>query len=105
MKHNIKTLSIKTNLANDIRKLLYKTNITKNNLFQNKKQFKELSDLDKINSFEKIWNLTKETNSELHNYKLKRKYKAKIRKEREERGWVPKKKTSLKEYQKSKISF
>lgn len=49
--------------------------------------------------FEQIFSMSKDAHWELIHYKEKRKAKAAIAKARVERGWVAKKKTSLKEWQ------
>lgn len=105
MKTNIKTLAIKANFTNTVRHLLSNTSINNqvNQYLKQKYKIKELTDQDKLEYFDKIWELMKETDNSLRNYKYKKRKKAKINKERELRGWVKKKKTSLKEYQKSKV--
>lgn len=86
MKNNnvsFKTMSMKARLANYIRKNLYEYSTSD---FEVKyKGKKKLGEQDKIRIFDEIWAEYKQMDSDLRNYKEKRRYKAKIQKAREER--------------------
>jgi hypothetical protein len=84
-----KTMAMKARVANFIRKALYKKPI-------------DISEKEKLILFEQIYNLNRDMHWELLAYKAKRKEKARIQKLRSERGYKPKKKTSLSEHLKLK---
>jgi hypothetical protein len=56
----------------------------------------------KLEMFEKIFKLHQEISSELVSYQFDRRQKKRVQKARIERGYVPKKKTKLKDYTASK---
>src|SRR5688572_30470006 len=87
---NINTLAIKARMANYIRKTLY-----------SKDKAKEFTDDDAAKFIAEIYSRYLEMHSELNDYKAKRKHKAKIKAEREKRGYKPKKKTSKMDYMKA----
>ena len=60
----------------------------------------KLTDQEKIELFDKIEEIYRESSIELTNYYGNRSYKKRIDKQRVERGWEPKKKTSKEEYEK-----
>lgn len=87
MKPNTTTLAIKAKVYNKIRTFLYKKNLERFTI------------LDKAMFFDVLFKDNTETHKLLNNYKSDRKYKAKIRKEREERGIKPRKKISKEQYE------
>lgn len=82
------TLAIKARLANKVRTLLYKKPI-------------DISDKEKLELFQQIYDLNRDVHWELVDYKRKRRRKARIQAERLARGYKPKKKTTLEEYKKN----
>ena len=60
----------------------------------------KLTDQEKIELFDKIEKIYRESSIELLNYNQNKKYKKRINKQRVERGWEPKKKTTKEEYEK-----
>lgn len=84
MKNNstsLKTMAIKSRVANFIRKALYK------------KRLEQFSDAEIQVLFSEIHALNFKAHTELNNYKQKRKKKAAVQREREKRGYVKKVKT------------
>ena len=88
MSTTLKTLSIKARVYNQIRVDLYK------------KRIDQISSTEKIEFFNKIFNLNVEAHNELNAYKQKRKDKKEIYEARVKRGYKFKKKISKEEYQK-----
>jgi len=83
------TMMIKSKAANKIKRY-----------FNEKDDFFKLTNEQKFQAIEKLVN---EMYWELKFYKQKRQEKTKIEKLRKERGYKPKKKTSLEEYNKMKV--
>lgn len=77
------TMSMKARLANYIRKTLFE--YTTSDFEVKYKNKKKLGEQDKVRIFDEIWAEYKTMDSDLRNYKTKRKYKAEIQKEREKR--------------------
>lgn len=77
----LKTMAMKARVANFIRKELYKTRLD------------QISTLEKIAMFDKIFQMNHEMHYELKAYKWKRETKAERDRLRVERGWKPKIKT------------
>lgn len=75
----LKTMAIKSRLANTIRQQLYK------------KQLKEITEKEKVIFFDNLFQANLEMHSELNNLKQKRKQKTLIVKQRVERGYYTKK--------------
>lgn len=93
-----KTLSIKARVYNQIRKDLYKK--TNEDIIYNKLRGLEfITDEQKIELFNKWFDLNKEAHNELNEYKKKRKYKKTIQEDRIKRGVTPKVKMSKEQYQ------
>lgn len=84
---NVNTLSIKARVFNTMRKDFYKKDVT------------HFSDEEKVRFFNEIFDKTQTAHLELNNYKQKRKAKKVVNDLRVIRGWAPKKRTSLEEYQ------
>lgn len=87
-KPNVNTLAIKATVFNPMRKAFYG------------KKLEEISIAEKEKMFDQIFKNTAWAHEELNSYKNKRKVKNRVQSEREKRGYAPKKKTSLAEYQK-----
>lgn len=85
---NSSTMGIKCRVANNLRAAFYK------------KEKESFSAEEKANMFDHIYDDVAKMHTELNNYKAKRKFKANVAKERELRGYVPTKKTSLAEWEK-----
>lgn len=83
-----KTMAMKARVANHIRKTLFK------------KLKVNITDDEKIAIFDQIYDMNRDMHWDLNNYKQKRRAKAALQKEREERGYQRKKKTSKEEYEK-----
>lgn len=81
---------MKARVANFIRKELYK------------ERLENISKDEKIAFFDKVFEMNDAMHRELRAYKWKREWKADIEKEREKRGYKPKKKTTKQEYENSK---
>lgn len=77
------TMSMKARLANYIRKTLFEYSTSDFEIKYRGK--KKLGEQDKVRIFDEIWAEYKTMDSDLRNYKEKRRYKAKIQKAREER--------------------
>lgn len=94
-----KTMAMKARVFNQIRTDIYQKHIEESfkTRFRNEKI---LTEKEKLELFDKWFKLAKEEDSELYFYKRKRRSKAKIYKERMERGYNFKKKVSKQEYQK-----
>lgn len=103
MSKNIKT-AIKCHFSNEVHKLL-EPNIDVKAHLRYYRQYSEkyqLTDVQKLEIFNKILQLHAETSSELTSYLYNKRKKKRINKARIERGWEPKKKTTKEEYLKSK---
>ena len=86
MKNNnvaFNNMSMKARLANYIRKNLYEYSTSDFDVKYKGK--KKLGEQDKVRIFDEIWAEYKQMDSDLRNYKEKRRYKAKVQKAREER--------------------
>lgn len=103
------TMMIKSAFSNRIHKLMSKCNGIKPGTKEwydckrNHYDFKgkpKLTDQEKIELFDKIEEIYRESSIELTNYYGNRSYKKRVNKQRIERGWEPKKKTSKEEYEK-----
>jgi hypothetical protein len=103
MKRNPTTM-IKAKFSNEVHKLLEPNiNIKGNKRWQNRKAY-ELTDKQKIEMFDKIVALHKETSSELTSYQFDKREKKRVNNARIERGVVPKTKTSKEDYEKMKAT-
>lgn len=89
-KSNTQTMAIKSRVFNCMRKSLYKKNLG------------ELSFLEREKLFEEFFNMTQEAHISLNNYKAKRKDKRVVQQLRADRGYQPKKRTSLEEWTRMK---
>jgi ClpP class serine protease len=99
-KHN-PTMMIKSAFSNKIHKLLgvcthYKT--TSREYWACLNERKKLTDEDKVKLFDEVMRIYKETSDEIKNYRKNRNLKKWVNRGRENRGYVPKKKTSKEEY-------
>jgi len=98
MKHN-KTEMIKSKFSNAVHKLLNPNPVKNRDKWRNKPQ--PLTNEEKIKLFDKIVALDKEISFELGSYWYDKRDKKRLQKQRELRGYKPKKKTTKEEYQKS----
>lgn len=89
MSTELKTLAMKARVANQIRKTLYK------------KRVDQITDKEKIQIFEEIFQLNSLMHWELIAYKRKRQEKKAIYEDRVKRGYDFKKKTSKEDHEKS----
>jgi hypothetical protein len=97
MKHNSVT-TIKCKFSNEVHKFLEPNiGIKKNQRYRLPK--KELTDAEKIEKFNKIVKFHKECSEEISAALYKRREKKRIQAKRVKYGYVPKKKTSKKEYE------
>lgn len=107
-KHN-PTMMIKSSFSNKIHKLINKCYGIKKGTkewYDCRKEhnqnawsdFRKLTDQEKIELFDKIEAIYVESSHELTSYYNDRNIKKYVNKKREERGYVPKKKTSKEEY-------
>jgi len=99
MKNNPGT-SMKCRFSNQVHRIL-EPNIDVKRSQRWKKEYREkytFTDEEKLRMFDEIAQLHKELSSELSSYLYDRRKKRRIQKLRNERGYVPKKKTSLEEY-------
>jgi hypothetical protein len=90
MKKALKTMAIKARVYNKIRKALYKQGLEK------------FTSENKVTFFDELFKENQEAHNELNNLKRKRKDKAFVQAERVKRGYKPKRKTSLEEYNQSR---
>jgi len=97
MKHNSIT-TIKCKFSNGLHKMLEPKIGTKRSERWHIPT-KELTDAEKIELFDKIVEYHKECSTEISNGLYKRREKRRIQKARDARGYVPKKKTSLKDFE------
>lgn len=102
--HNPTTM-IKSGFSNKIHKLLNKCGIHKPHTKEwysckSEERKNQLTDKEKAEMFDEIMKIYNESSTELRNYFYARNYKKRIDKQRVERGWEPKKKTSKEEYEK-----
>ena len=93
---NTKTEMIKCTLSNKVHKLL-NPNPVKNSERWKQKNVK-LSDKEKIELFDIIVSMDKETSRDLGYYWFKRRESKRVNKKRILNGYVPKRKTTKKEY-------
>lgn len=107
-KHN-PTMMIKSAFSNKIHKLINKCygikkgtkewyNCRKEHNQSAWSDFRKLTDQEKIELFDKIEAIYIESSHELTSYYNDRNYKKYVNKKRDERGYVPKKKTTKEEY-------
>ena len=102
--HNPTTM-IKSSFSNKIHKLLNKCGIHKPHSKEwygckSEQRKNPLTEKQKAEMFDEIMRIYNESSSELTSYFRNRSYKKRINKQRIERGWEPKKKTSKEEYEK-----
>jgi len=98
MKHNSIT-TIKCRFSNSLHRLLDpKFGIKRSERW--KTSNKNLTDKEKVKLFDEIMKIHNECSTEISDGLYKRRQKKRIQKEREARGYTPKRKTSLAEYQK-----
>lgn len=95
-------MMIKSAFSNKIHKLLgvcthHKT--TSREYWACLNERKKLTDEDKVKLFDEIMKVYSETSDELKNYRNDKNWKKIVEKRRVERGYIPKKKTSKKEYE------
>jgi hypothetical protein len=98
------TMMIKSKFSNQIHKLLDPCYGLKRGSREywtaiHNRQKNPLTEKQKAEIFDQIEKIHKECSTELINYFIERKNKKIINKERIERGWKPKKKTSKEEYE------
>jgi len=99
MKHNSVT-TIKCKFSNGVHKMLEPNiGIKKSQRWRTEK--KELTDTEKIEMFDKIDEFHKECSKEISSALYKRREKKRIQAERVKNGYIPKKKTSKEEYEKT----
>jgi len=97
------TVAIKCKFSNEVHKILEPNiNMKTNDRWKNKKVF---TDKEKLEMFEKIMSLHKETSNELTSYQYDKRKKKRIYKARIERGIVPKskKRVSKEQYESTKV--
>lgn len=88
--------AMKCRFSNDVHKLLEPNiNIPSRLRWKNKKEF---TDKEKLEIMDQIIELHKKCSSELTRYQYNKREKRRIQKAREERGYVPKKKTKKDDY-------
>lgn len=96
------TMMIKSSFSNKIHNLLgIKHKKYSKEWYDGMKKRKELTDEEKSKLFDEIMKIYNETSSELRNYQQDRSRKKRVQKNREERGYVPKKKTKKEDYEKN----
>lgn len=99
MRHN-PTVTIKCTFSNEVHKILEPNiNLKRNDRWKNKKVF---SDKEKLEMFDKIMELHKQTSNALSSYQFDKRQKKRIQKARIERGVLPKKKMTKEQYESSK---
>lgn len=99
-KHN-PTMMIKSAFSNKIHKLLgvcthHKT--TSREYWECLNKRKKLTDEDKVKLFDEVMKIYNETSDEIKNYRKDKNLKKWVNRRRENRGYIPKKKTSKEEY-------
>lgn len=96
---NTKTPMIKCTFSNQVHKLLNPNPVKNRDKWKNKPV--ELTDKEKIELFNRIVLLDKETTNILGSYLYNRREKRRVQTDRIERGVLPKKKTTKEEYENS----
>jgi hypothetical protein len=99
-KHN-PTMMIKSAFSNKIHKLLGVCTHHKpysREYWACLSERKKLTDEDKVKLFDEVMKIYKETSDEIKNYRNDRNLKKWVNRRRENRGYVPKKKTTKEEY-------
>lgn len=100
------TMMIKSSFSNKIHKLLGECLEHKRHSREwwecvREKRKNKMTDEEKSKLFDEIMKIYNETSSELRNYQQDRSRKKMVQKKRDERGYVPKKKTKKEDYEKN----
>lgn len=98
------TTSIKCKFSNAVHRILEPNiDIKSGQRWKHYDRYK-FTDSQKIQMFDEIMKLHKETSSELSSYLWQKRSKKRVQRERAARGYVPKKRTSLDQYKSMKKS-